>query len=157
MEQIRQYILAVTAAAILCGMVTSLMGEKGTPAALAKLIAGIFMAMVVVSPLTNVEFDDWTAWTSQISFDAEAAAAEGEAAAAEMYSSFIKEQTETYILDKAETLGVSVTVEVTVEDGLPAAVRLSGDASPYAKAKLMSYISEELDISKENQQWNGSQ
>lgn len=156
MENIRNYILALTAAAILCGIVTSLMGGKGTSAALTKLICGIFMAMVVVSPLVSLEFDDWTAWTSQLSFDAGAAAAQGEAVAGEMYMSFIKEQSESYILDKAEALGASVTVEVTVEDGLPAEVWLAGDISPYAKGKLTAYISEELGIPKEKQQWNGN-
>lgn len=156
MEAVRNYILAITAAAILCGIVTALMGGKGTSTALAKLVCGIFMAMVVVSPLVNLEFDGWTAWTSQISFDAEAAAAEGEAVAEEMYAAIIKEQTESYILDKAKALGVSAAVEVTVEEGLPAAVWLSGDFSPYAKARLTAYISEELGIPKEDQQWNGS-
>lgn len=156
MDLIRHYILAITAAAIFCGIVTSLLEGKGSIAALGKLICGVFMAMVVVSPLLHMNLDGWDDWISRLSFDAEAAAEEGENMAEDMRTAIIKERTEAYILDKAEALEVSVQVDVTVKDGIPAEVRLTGDVSPYAKGKLAAYISEELGIPKENQQWNGS-
>ena len=71
----------------------------------------------------------------------------------------IKEETEAYILDKAASLGVTLSVEVMVEDGnVPrlSGVQLSGQVSPYARQQLSTWISNDLGISKENQKWIGS-
>lgn len=156
MESIRNYILSITASALLCGIVTSIMGEKGTAAALTKVICGIIMAMVVVSPLMQVNLSGWTDWTARLTFQAEAAAAEGELLGEEMLEAIIKEETESYILDKAGALGAALTADVTVKDGLPERVLLTGTVSPYAKAQLTAWIRDELGIAKEDQQWNGS-
>ena len=52
----------------------------------------------------------------------------------------IKEETEAYILDKAADLHANLRVEVAVgEDNLPAAVTISGEASPYARRQITGH------------------
>ena len=88
--------------------------------------------------------------------DAEDAAAMGENLARDSMADIIKEETEAYILDKAADLHANLRVEVTVgEDNLPAAVTISGEASPYARRQIQAMIANDLGISKENQKWIG--
>ena len=86
--------------------------------------------------------------------DAEDAAAMGENLARDSMADIIKEETEAYILDKAADLHANLRVEVAVgEDNLPAAVTISGEASPYARRQIQAMIANDLGISKENQKW----
>lgn len=88
--------------------------------------------------------------------DAEDAAAMGENLARDSMADIIKEETEAYILDKAADLHANLRVEVTIgEDNLPAAVTISGEASPYARRQIQAMIANDLGISKENQKWIG--
>ena len=88
--------------------------------------------------------------------DAEDAAAMGENLARDSMADIIKEETEAYILDKAADLHENLRVEVAVgEDNLPAAVTISGGASPYARRQIQAMIANDLGISKENQKWIG--
>lgn len=156
MENIKTYLLGVVAAAVICGIVTRLMGEKGTQGAMAKLIAGLFLAFTVIRPVANISLDGLSDFTAVYSDAGEQAAAAGEILTKDALTTIIKAQTEAYILDKAAALQVDLEVEVTLSDEdipTPAAVRLSGKVSPYAKARLQSIITEDLGIGKERQTW----
>ena len=59
-------------------------------------------------------------------------------------------------MDKAESLGAELTVEVTLSDDelmVPCAVKLSGAISPYAKKVLSDTIAKDLGIQVEEQIW----
>lgn len=157
MESLLQYVITVTAAAIIAGILAGFMDEKSSSGGLIRLIAGLFLAFAVISPVVQLDWDGITASLSDFSAEGSLAAAEGENIASETYSSIIKSETEAYILDKAAALNVSLKVEVTVDGDppVPTAVRLSGEVSPYAKQQLQQILCEELDIAKENQQWTG--
>lgn len=156
MGDIRAYVLSVTAAAILCGLVNVLIGKTGTVAALTKLLTGVVLAAAVLRPLGGLAIGDLDAYLQSLDMDAQAAAAVGTEMTREAMAARIKEQTEAYILDKAASLQMDVTVEVILDDGdmpVPVGVILTGSASPYAKSTLESMISEELGIPKEEQKW----
>ena len=156
MEEIKTYLMGIVAAAIVCGIVTRLLGDKGTQGAMAKLIAGLFLAFTVIRPVVNIRLDSLTDFTAAYSLDGQQAALKGESLTKEALAASIKAQTEAYILDKAAALHMDLEVLVTVsgEDiPTPTAVRLSGKASPYAKARLQSIITEDLGIDKERQTW----
>ncbi len=158
MDAIRQYVISIVAAAILCAILNSLFAEKGTPGSLMKLISGIFLAFVVIRPIADMDLTEFPSVLDIYSSDASAAVEAGENIAWEANAAIIKQQTEAYILDKAESLNAQLTVEVTLSADtipVPTAVRLSGDVSPYAKAVLESVLEEELEIAKENQLWTG--
>ena len=54
MDQLRQYILRVVIAAVLCGICVSLLGEKGTVGAMGKLVTGLVLALVMAAPFTHL-------------------------------------------------------------------------------------------------------
>ena len=158
MEALGKYILSVTSAAILFGILQSLLGKKGNSAALLRLIGGIFLAFTVISPVTDVDLGrildpawDYTAQGSSI-------AAGGYAVSQNQLHSIIKERCRTYILDKAISYNAQLEVEVELtqdEIPVPAAVRLRGSISPYGKQALQQWLQDVMGIPKENQQWIG--
>lgn len=158
MEEIRQYILSVAAAAILCAILRQCFPEKSMTASLLKLVSGIFLAFVVISPVKQVELGSLSVYFGEFTLEGEALAAEGENLSSEAMARIIKEQTEAYILDKAEALNADISVEVGLSGGnppVPKSVRITGPVSPYAKSVLETLLAEELGIAKEDQSWTG--
>lgn len=156
MEAVREYLVSVTAAAIFCGVLTKLPWGKGTVAGLVKMAAGIFMALAVVAPWTQLRLDDFSNFTAGVESAAEEAAASGEISARNAMSQIIQTQTAAYILDKAESLGAELTVEVALDSGdipAPCSVKITGNISPYAKAVLSEYIRDQLGIDRGEQTW----
>lgn len=156
MDGIREYILCITAAALVCSALKLLMGEKGTMAAMVKLLCGLFLCITAVRPLIRLEIGDLSGYVQSFGVDASLAASEGEAAAAKAFSAIIKSETEAYILDKAESVEAAVTVEVTLsgdDPPLPCAVTITGACSPYAKTALRTFIEQDIGIPREAQTW----
>lgn len=156
MEGIRQYLLTIVAAAIVCSVVTNIVGKNGANAAVVKLLTGLFLAVTVISPWTKMQIIDFSAYADGLSAQAEDAAAYGESIANEEMSAIIKSRTEAYILDKAASLGLDLTVEVTVSGSNPPqpyTVTIHGAAAPYAKQQLQNMIANDLGIPEENQLW----
>lgn len=153
MEGIREYLLSVTAAALICGIVSSLVGKNGSTSNLLKLLCGLFLCATVIKPAVDVKLDDIYSFTDQLSVSSELAVQAGEQMAAEEMKRFIKVKTETYILDKAKTLGAEVEVEIKLDDVVPAGVTVTGDISPFAKSSLAASITQDLGISPEEQIW----
>lgn len=79
----------------------------------------------------------------------------GKRFADEEIEKIIIEQTQAYILDKADDFGAGLEVEVFVKDLIPCSVSISGPISPLAKSQLSRYISENLGIPSEEQNWIG--
>ena len=156
MESIRQYIIGVVAAALLCGIVSCLVHEKTAVGASVKFISGLLMVLAVMKPWTNLSADLLTDWKDSISADGKEFASAGQKNAKDAYMASIKHQLETYIQDEARSLGADITAEVTLaEDDVPVPSRvvLFGDISPSGKQKMTSLITERLGISREEQIW----
>lgn len=158
MDAVGKYILSVTAAAILCGILRSLLPGKGTAAAVLRLAGFAFLVLTMLTPVKEInmsELQDYLDWNSE---EGTAFAQEGTDLSRDAMGTIIKSRTEAYILDKAEAMELSLSVEVSVSDDdipVPQAVRITGSLSPYAKAVLSSMLEEDLGITKENQTWNG--
>lgn len=155
MEGLRQYVISVAAAAILCGIVTGLF-RNGMAKEIFKLVCGLFLAYTAVAPIAKWDFSELLDFRFYFEEDAAAAAALGEELALSSKLEIIKSQTEAYILDKANEMDADISAEVTVDDdGIPVAVALTGQASPYARSQIQTIIESDLGIAKENQQWTG--
>lgn len=156
MESIRQYIIGVVAAALLCGIVTSLVHEKTALGASMKFIAGLLMVLAVMQPWTAISLDLLSDWTDVISADGKEFVSEGQEKARDTYRASIKKQLESYIQDEASVLGADITAEVHLtDDDIPVPIRvvLSGDISPSGKQTMTSLITERLGIIREEQIW----
>ena len=156
MDRIRQYLLCVTAAALLCAVVKALIGTKGTSGTIINVMTGLFMAVTVVSGWKNLGDGGVLQFTDDFSLDAQRAIQIGQEMADESMEVIIKEQATAYILDKADGFGLDITVEVEMSDSsppVPCSVKIDGEVSPYAKAQLTDIITNDLGIGAENQTW----
>lgn len=158
MAAVRQYLISVITAAIFYSILESLLGKKGIPAAIGKLISGLFLVLTIIRPLADIRLEDLRFPISQIQSDGALAVTAGEADTRQALAAGIKQRVESYILDKAAALEADLAVEVILtasDPPVPAFVRIQGTASPYARAQLSKIISDELGIPKEEQQWIG--
>lgn len=156
--QIREYLIGVTAAALICGIVKALLPEKSGLGIVVKSLLAVAMLLAAVQPLTGMRVDGLFDWTGDISADAQTIISDAEFASKEAMQARIKEQTEAYILAKAESLGAQLEVSVTLSDNQfaePVGVRIAGAISPYAKQVLIQTITDDLGIDREAQQWIG--
>lgn len=155
MEALRQYILSVVTAAMLCGIVTGLF-PSGAGKQMVRLICGLFLAYTVLAPISRGKLPGLTDFSLGIPEEAAQAAAVGENLASDSMAEIIKSEAEAYILDKARSLQAEVTVEVSVnEENVPNSVTVSGAVSPYVRRQLQRILESDLGIAKENQKWTG--
>ena len=155
MEWIREYILSVTVAAIVCAIIRGLLAKKGTPASMGKLLTGIFMTLTILNPLVELTPGRIGEFAGGLDQQADAAVNEGEKIAANALLEDITERMRTYILEKADTLGANIQVELQMSNAIyptPQRVTIRGDVSPYAKMRLKQVL-QELGIAEEDQIW----
>lgn len=157
MESVREYILRIVVAAIVCAIAKGLLKEKTATGKTVNLVSGLLMAITIIAPLANISFQNIANYYEDITADAGYYVDDGKTYAKENTARIIKSQTEAYILDKAKNLDLQIAVEVELDDSnnsVPCGVVISGAVSPYAKGVLGAYMQEQLGIPKENQQWN---
>lgn len=156
MAWLGRYVLAVIAASLITAVISSFFDGKGGISAIVKLVSGLFLTFVIISPLTKLDFSPVNDYLDKITLDGVEAAAVGENLAREAEADIIISQVRSYIMDKADSLGAQLDVEVVLDqDNIPVSVRLEGSISPYAKAQVAEMITEDLGISKEHQRWIG--
>lgn len=156
MDSIRDYLLAIVAAAIICGIMTKFLGAKGAQGALAKMICGLFLTFTLVRPIADFRIGDITDITDWYSGEADRAVSAGTSMTKNALRQSIKARAEAYILDKAEQMRAELTVQIELsEDDIPVpkSIQLTGNVSPYTKNRLQTIIKEDLGIDKEHQKW----
>lgn len=155
MDAIKDYLISITAAAIITGIVTGITKKSGSISAMIRLLSGLFMAVTILYPVVDIQFSSLRPYLDQMSIDGDYAADLGKKAAEEEMKQFITERSCAYILDKAAAFGADLEVEVYLQDFVPCGVQISGAVSPYAKQQISQYISSNLGISLEEQRWIG--
>ena len=156
MEALAQYILTVTSAAMIFGILQSLLDKKGSAAALIQFIGGLFLAFTVIKPVANLNFEIPTDIPFYLSVEGIRISEQGqEIAHSQLYNS-IKQRCETYILDKALDYQTPLGVQIQLSQDnvpIPIAVCLKGSTSPFVKNSLQVWLEENMGISRENQLW----
>lgn len=155
---LRTYILRVISAALICAIITAILGKKGTNGRIGAMLSSIFLAITMLSPVSGLDLSDWISWMNDFETQSESFTEEGEQMARNSMSEIIKQHTEAYILDKAVSYGAEVTADITIGEGelpVPVAVDIHGGISPAGKAAVSRIIEEELGIPKEEQRWIG--
>ena len=156
MTAIARYVLSVICTAALCGFVQVFFHKSGYLTSLMKLITGLVLSIVVLSPVVNIDTLDLNKMFEHLPEFSQTTIADGQEKAAAAMRDIIKERTQTYILQQAEVLGINITAEVTVSQEdipQPSAVVIIGNTSPYARKKLESILMTDLGIAEENQIW----
>ena len=158
-ELIRTWIMGLTAAAFLTSLAMTLT-PKGRTRAVVSLVCGLVTIIALVAPL--MEFDPESEFANARGFEApsdtrmEALALEQE----RLTRLIISERIGTYILDKAENLGlVDLTVQVetiSTEGGdfLPAEIWVAGTYSAEQRRTLSEFVTRTFGIPPEKQHWS---
>ncbi len=156
MEAVKSYLLSVSGAAMISGIVIRLAGSSGSHSAVVKMIAGIFLVFTVISPLAKLQLTDFSLYLDGLSASGDSAVEMGSQQARDAAAEIIKAETESYILDKAASLSLNIQADVTLSDDdllQPSSVTLNGEASPFARQQLQRQIAQELGIPEEKQTW----
>lgn len=155
MDAIANYILSLCCGAIICSIILSVGNSGGAGGSLRRMICGLFLAFLAISPLRDIDLQEFAEEIHTYTDDAEDAANAGIAQTEDAVAAVISQQAEAYILDKAAALSLELEVCVNVDEEtmLPTSVELSGDASPSQKQVLTDYIRETLGIEENDQQW----
>ena len=151
----RAYILKIIASAIISAVVCSSFDSKKATGKILRILTGILMITIILSPLKTLSFYGISDHLDSISTDAQAYVEEGKLVTQTHTSALIKEHTEAYILDKAINMGLDVAVEVELNetDSIPCGITISGDVAPYEKGVLCEFIEDTLGIAREHQTW----
>lgn len=115
------------------------------------------LILVVIAPLAELDVEAFAQAIAKQQMQIEHLRTGVEINNREILSELIKQQSETYILDKAESLGIMVAVDITLcEEGdypYPGSVILSGNVSQEDQQYLSKIIAEDIGISIECQEW----
>lgn len=157
MNDLKSYLITVTAAAIMCSCACTLVDENNGLGKAVRMVAGLVLVIAVVQPLAKLRPMQIDSWIESLSWESQSASLVGESYSKEMQIGIIKDRTQEYILDKAAQLDCEIQAEVMISPQMPYApekVRITGNVSPYARTQLAQCLESELGIAKEDQIWN---
>ena len=155
MESLRGYIQTITVAAILCAVVTTIIPGKAAGQKVMRMICGFFLLAVLCKPMEGFQFSEGENVLDIYRQEALNIEAQAQNEVDMELSDVIRAQTETYIEDKAGTLGAEIDAVVILDDEMiPCQVELDGEVSPYVKSRLTEQIKSDLGIPAERQVWN---
>ena len=146
---------------VLCGaMIVSILGNfaDGSTGKILKLLGGVFLSLTIMGSFLKLDFDLLENLPVVYLDAADAVSAQGEKTAQEAMGTIIKEETEAYILDKANALNAQIQVEVILDQSeipVPHFVRIFGEPTREQREILEEFLESELNIPKERQQWIG--
>jgi len=156
MSDFKQYIITVSAVAIVGCIAITICDKKTTSSAMIKLIVGVLVTLTVFKPLIDIKISDISGYLSSVNTLSADCIQSGSLWADSETAAIIKERSEAYILDKASSMGVQIEVEVSVLNQTPfqpETVTITGSVPPYARTQLSDNIETDIGISKENQIW----
>lgn len=155
MGEIPGYILSVVCAAVLCGTIGMLFDKKNTVSGAVNMVLGLIMTVVVLKPIINTKPFELDAYWNSLQQEREHVLNEGSEYAKLSQEEFIKEKVESYIVEKTDSLGANVVVDVSLnEENLPVAANFSGSILPYLKLQVEDYVQRNFAIEKECITWN---
>ena len=152
---VRSWLTSIAAVTLMLTVVQTLVPE-GTLRKISGFTGGLLLLAALLQPVLKTDLGrlrlDFSGYEEAI----EARTAELDNAGKEELAAIIAGRTAAYISDKADALGLEVTVRVETEPGadgevpLPAFVELTG---PYSQS-LTDWIAGELGIPAERQVWH---
>ena len=155
---VREYLLSVVAVALLSGVVLALT-PKGAVHRTLTFLSGLAMILTALGPVARLDFDALAQSMARTRIEAEEAAEGVTVDSVELIAELIKEESETYIWDKAAALGVTLTevsVEVRTDGSYPYPYRavLTARGTEDQRQRLQQALEEELAIPAERQEWH---
>ena len=157
MELVRNWLIGVTAAAMVVALAESLAPE-GAVKKIGKLTGGLLLMVAILQPLIGLDYASLSGILTEYRLEAEGYSTALETENVRLMKTIIEEQTAAYIQDKAAELGADCTAEVTCrenDDGnlYPASVVVYGELTQAQTNALSRTIEGDLAISAQNQQY----
>ena len=156
MEVVRGYLLRLTAGAFLSAGLLALI-PKGTSKKAAAVLCGLVMLLLALTPLAQLDYDALSEAISRLELEKEEARTGIEIQNQELVASIISGRVQTYILDKASSLGMQISVELEMETRAatpyPSGVTIRGTVTPAQKQQLQTYLEQTFAIAPERQVW----
>ena len=114
-------------------------------------------ALLALTPLAQLDYDALSEAISRLELEKEEAGTGIEIRNQELVARIISGRVQAYILDKAASLGLTVTVELEMETRAatpyPKAVTIHGEATPAQKQQLQQYLEQTFAIPVQRQVW----
>lgn len=156
MAAARAWLTSVVVVTLLLSVAQTLIPE-GTVRKIASFTGGLILLAALLQPVLRTDLGRLRLHFEDYAAAIEERQAELDGAGKEELAELIAERTEAYISDKAETLGLAVTVRVRTEPGedgvpLPSEAEVAGPRSE----ELAAYMERELGIPRERQVWTGT-
>ena len=152
----RQYLIRIVAAGILCALASARFREKDAISRLIRLMCGVFMTLTVISPWRNIKISSFLDSVDLQQDQKNAIISDGKMYSDTAFREVIKEQCRTYIVEKAKGMGVNIDADVVLNQGnppTPCAVTITGGVPPYTKSRLEELLMQDLGIPEEQQIW----
>jgi stage III sporulation protein AF len=154
-EFIGQWITSITCAAMLTAVLQAFLPQNGMGKA-GKLVGGLVLLTATVQPLVSLDEDILAQSWAELTQTAVSQTSASEAVNQEALKMLIEQQTQAYILDKAEELGIVCQVDVSYEQAEDGTVFLSevnvvSGASQEELEQLASLIETELGVPRGRQ------
>lgn len=153
---IKTYLLSLCAAALVTSLVMALLPQGGVKR-VAGVLCGLLMVLTALSPLAKIDAAALSRAVTQVQLEAEAVRSGVTVRNQELQADIISRTAAAYILDKAASLGFSVTADVSVRTAPSGvymeSVTLTGEANAEQKRLLTAYIEENFAIPEERQTW----
>ncbi len=156
MGGIREYLLSVIAVCMICVIARQFV-KKESFQKITAFVGGLLILLVVARPLLDLDFKGLSGALEQAAQELEVDVGIIENSANSALEEHIKKTTEAYIEEKARALGGTVQAQVCLtreEYPVPKSVRLTGTMNMSQQAELSTYLSRDLGIPIEEQEWN---
>lgn len=156
---LKSWLLGIIGAAML-GSAAMWLTPKGTVKKVVRLLCGFVMLAAFMSLGTGFNYKAFSKNLALYKAEAETISEDAGSTAENLRRLIIEQETEAYILDKAEALGtggLEVRAEAQWSDEgywYPAAVRIYGDISPELREKLLFQIEKDIGIGGECIIWS---
>ena len=155
MTALRGYLFSVIVSVLICSILLSCVKNTAFHKVI-QLICGLFISLSLFQPLGEIKIPWDNKLLDNLRREAEAYSDTAHDRSYASISSIIKDETEAYILDKAQPYCDEIRIEVILTDGnppIPQKVYITANPSAYGKLRIEQILTEDLSITKENQIW----
>jgi hypothetical protein len=157
-EFLKNWVYALAGAGLICAAAAALSPE-GKWRRITSLCCGLVMIIALVSPLKSFDAAEYGRELYKYRAAASEAAGKSEDIQKRLNRSYIEDECEAYILDKAENDGVSLSAQVTArwDTGgwwYPYEAEIKAGFGGEEREKLAGEIESELGIARQRQYWS---
>lgn len=153
MDSWKQYVLSIIVCSLSCTVISQILPDPGRKNMM-HLIFGMALAISILRPFTKLDLVELMRIPEIDMTTADGYIADGERLAEEVMEGHIKDACESYIQNKAKTLGSDILVEITMdEEMIPVFSEIRGEGVSDVQKALQQVLMSDLGIPKENQKW----